>query len=72
LSFWFELNSTVRALDKSLSTYGGVLVLATRFADLQKEKASLSIQFIAEEKVTGSGVDTGKQFIASVVNTIQK
>ena len=72
MSFWFELNGTLRALDKSLSTYGSVLVLATRFADLQKEKASLSIQFIAEEKVTGSGVDTGKQFIASVVNTIQK
>jgi hypothetical protein len=72
LSFWFELNGTRRALDKSLSTYGGVLILATRFANFAEEKASLSIQFIAEEKVIGSGVDTGKQFIACVVNTIQK
>jgi len=72
LSFWFELNGTLRALDKSLSSYGRVLILATRFADLQKEKASLSIQFIAEEKVIGGGVDTGEQFMASVVNTIQK
>jgi hypothetical protein len=38
---------------------------------LQKERASLSIQFIAEEKFIGGGVDTGEQFIASVVNTIQ-
>jgi hypothetical protein len=72
LSFWFELNGTLRALDKSLSSYSRVLILATRFADLQKEKSSLSIQFIAEEKVIGRGVDTGEQFIASVVNTIQK
>ena len=43
-----------------------------RFADLQKEKASLLIHFIAEENVIGGGVDTGQQFIASVVNTIQK
>jgi hypothetical protein len=72
LSFWFELNGTLRALDKSLSSYSRVLILATRFADLQKEKASLLIHFIAEENVIGGGVDTGQQFIASVVNTIQK
>jgi hypothetical protein len=72
MPFWFELNGTLRALDKLLSSYGGVLILASRFADLQKEKASLSIQFIAEENVVSGTVDTGEQFIASVVNTIQK
>ncbi len=39
--FWFELNGTFRALDTSLSSYGGVLVLAMRFAVLQKEQASV-------------------------------
>jgi hypothetical protein len=72
LSFWFQLNGTLRALDESLFTYGGILILAKGFADLRKENASLSIQFIAKEKVIGGGVDIGEQFIVCVVNTIQK
>jgi hypothetical protein len=39
--FWFELNGTLKALDTSLSSYGSILVLATRFPVLQKEQNSV-------------------------------
>ncbi len=36
-----ELNNTLRALDTSLSSYDGILVLATWFTVLQKEQTSV-------------------------------
>jgi hypothetical protein len=40
-AFRFELNGTLRALDTSPSSYGGIGVLATQFAVLQKEQISV-------------------------------
>ena len=52
LSFWFELNGTLRALDKSLSTYGGVLILATRFANLQKKRPLCQYSLLLKKKLS--------------------
>jgi hypothetical protein len=65
--FWFNLNGTLKALDKLPSSYGGVLFLATRFAKRTNLRCQCSLSPV--EKFISGVTDTGEQFITGVIDT---